>query len=224
MKRTIPITAIVLLTGVLVWVIWLWHPVADQSRVGRQLGLAAPPPGGDFTLRSWQGPLSTKDLRGKVLLIYFGYTWCPDICPTNLALITNALKALTPRELGRVQVLFVSVDPQRDTPERLREYTAYFHPSILGVTGTPAQVTAAAGLYGAAYHRAQAADSAMGYTVDHSAYTYVVDPAGRLAKVLDHGTNSDRIVAAIRSLLGGAGVKEGPISDPQGTMQREQRP
>jgi protein SCO1/2 len=213
MKRSIPIAAIVLLTGVLVWVIWLWHPVADQSGVGRRLGLAAPPSGGDFTLRSWRGPVSTKDLRGNVLLIYFGYTSCPDICPTNLALITNALKALTPSELGRVQVLFVSVDPQRDTLERLREYTAYFHPSILGVTGTPGEVAAAAKLYGAAYRRAEATDSAMGYTVDHSAYTYVVDPAGRLAQSLDHGTPSDRIIAVIRGLLEGPGAKEGSTSD-----------
>jgi len=212
-KRTIPIAAIVLLTGALVWVIWLWHPVNQQSDVGRGLGLAAPPSGGDFTLRSWQGPLSTEDLRGKVLLIYFGYTSCPDICPTSLALTANALKALTPAELARVQVLFISVDPQRDTPERLREYTAYFHPSILGVTGTPAQVAAAARLYGAAYHRSQAADSAMGYTVDHSAYTYVVGPAGGLVQVLEHGTPSDRIVVAIRSLLGGAGAKEGPTAN-----------
>ena len=73
-------------------------------------------------------------------------------------------------------------------------------------------MAAAARLYGAAYHRAQATDSAMGYTVDHSAYTYVVDPAGRLVQVLDHGTPSDRIIAAIRGLLGGAEAKEGPIA------------
>jgi protein SCO1/2 len=201
MKKTLPILAIVVLSAALAWLIWGWRPTADRSDIGHLLGLASPPTGGDFSLRSWQGTMRIQDLRGKVVLIYFGYTWCPDICPTNLAFIANALKALEPDELSRVQVLFVSVDPQRDTPERLREYTGHFHSAILGVTGTPEEVAAAAKLYGAAYRRAEMGDSAMGYTVDHSAYTYVVDPAGRLTQVLEHATPSERIVAVIRHAL-----------------------
>jgi protein SCO1/2 len=190
MKKTLPAVAIVILSAALLWLVWFWQPASDQTGVSRLLGLASPPTGGDFSLTSLQGPVRTQDLRGKVVLIYFGYSWCPDICPTNLAFIANALKLLAPEELRRVQMLFVSVDPERDTPERLREYTGYFHPAILGVTGTPAQVAAAAELYG--------------YTVDHSAYTYVVDPAGRLVQTLDHATRSERIAAAIRCALNGA--------------------
>jgi protein SCO1 len=141
------------------------------------LDLASPPQGGDFVLDSVNGPVALADLRGNVVLIYFGYTWCPDICPTNLVLIAGALKALTPEELERVRVLFVSVDPERDSVERLAEYSGYFHPEILGLTGTPEQIAEVAKLYGAAYRRTELADSAMGYVVDHSAYSHLVDHA-----------------------------------------------
>jgi protein SCO1/2 len=139
-----------------------------------------------------------------VVLIYFGYTFCPDICPTNLAFIANAFKELGPKDLQRVRVLFVGVDPGRDTPERLKEYTGYFHPNILGVTGSPEALAAAARLYGAAYRRVDQGDSAMGYAVDHSAYTYVVGADGKLARTLDHATPPARIVEAIRDTLRGA--------------------
>ena len=159
------------------------------------------PTGGDFQLQSAAGPFDLKDLRGRVVLIYFGYTWCPDICPTNLAFIASALKSLAPEELARVQVLFVSVDPERDDVHRLAQYTGYFHPQILGLTGTPEQIATAARLYGAAYRRAAQTNSAMGYAVDHSSRTYAVDPRGRLARTLDHATPPDMIAAVVRELL-----------------------
>ena len=96
------------------------------------------PTGGDFTLQSATGPVTLKDYRGKVVLLYFGYTYCPDICPTSLTATAQALGQLAPAELARVQTLFVSVDPERDTPARLKDYGAFFHPSIIGVTGTAA--------------------------------------------------------------------------------------
>ena len=135
------------------------------------------------------------------MLIYFGYTTCPDICPTNLAFLAAALRELTPDELKRVRVLFVSVDPERDDLRRLTEYAAYFHPHIQGVTGTPEQVAQVAAQYGAAYRRVEQTGSAMGYLVDHSAYTYIVDPAGHLVRSLDHATPPDQILAVIRRLL-----------------------
>ena len=201
MQRSLLIAAILVLLGVLGWLLNPWARGDGASEPHRSLDPAAPPSGGDFRLQSAAGTLDLKDLRGRVVLIYFGYTWCPDICPTNLAFIASALKSLSPHELARVQVLFVSVDPGRDDVQRLARYTAYFHPQILGLTGTPAEIAAAARLYGAAYRRSEQADSAMGYTVDHSSYTYVVDPQGRLARTLDHATPPDRIAAAIRALL-----------------------
>jgi len=201
MHKLLPIAVIVGLAVLLVWLLVGWQPAGDDNTAHRALGLAAEPTGGDFRLHAADGPVSLVDLRGKVVLIYFGYTWCPDICPTNLAIIALALRALAPAELTQVQVLFVSVDPERDTPKRLQEYAAYFHPAIVGVTGSQAEIARAAALYGAAYRRAEASDSAMGYSVDHSAYTYVVDPRGRLVATLDHATPSETLVATIREHL-----------------------
>lgn len=211
--------AILALGGLLVWLLWFWEPapnpvgvvganpnpspVETGGAIHSPLALAQAPGGGDFVLDSWQGPVDTRDLRGSVVLIYFGYTWCPDICPTNLAFVANAIGALRPEEQERVQVLFVGVDPQRDTLQRLREYGDYFHPRVLGLTGTPEELAKVAGLYGAAYRRADGDGSALGYTVDHSAYTYVLNPAGRLVGTLDHATPPAEIVAAIRAALAG---------------------
>ncbi len=205
MTRKLLVIIILVLTGLLAW-LWFWTPTgvemtSDKPR-HQTLNLAEPPTGGDFVLDSASGPVDLADFRGDVVLVYFGYTWCPDICPTNLVLIAGALKALTPVELERVHVLFVSVDPERDSVERLAEYSGYFHPRILGLTGTAEQIAAVAGLYGAAYRRTDLPDSAMGYVVDHSAYSYLVDPQGRLVRNLDHATPSAQIVAAIRELLG----------------------
>jgi protein SCO1/2 len=164
-------------------------------------GLASPPQGGDFTLESATGSVSLADFRGKVVLIYFGYTWCPDICPINLSHLRLALDGLGKEERKRVQVLLVSVDPQRDTPQRLSMYTAHFGTDILGVTGTPQQVAETAALYGAAYRRVEGEGSAMGYFVDHSAYTYLLDRTGRLRQTLDHATPPERIIATVRNYL-----------------------
>lgn len=205
-----PLLVIALLGAVLVWLLWFAPapgpdsaqapPTGDPAH--RVLDLAAPPQGGDFELRGPDGPMRLSDLRGKVLLLYFGYTLCPDICPTNLALIALALRGLTPAEVARVQVVFVSVDPARDTPAQLAEYTAWFHPGILGLTGSEDEIAAAGARYGAAWRRVEQPDSALGYAVDHSAYTYVIDPAGRLVETLDHATPAEAIAAAIRRHLG----------------------
>jgi protein SCO1/2 len=200
----VAVPALLALLLAMVLAVLIWLSPADPTVDGvahRQLGLAQPPDGGDFQLDGPDGPLALSDLRGKVVLIYFGYTWCPDICPTNLAILALALRQLTDAEREQVQVLFVSVDPARDTLERLRQYTAYFHPGIIALTGTDAKVAAAAKRYGAAYQRGEDGGTAMGYLVDHSAYTYLVDPDGRLVDTLNHATPAEHIVARVRSLL-----------------------
>lgn len=202
--------AVLSLTAMLAGLAWLWASGGFRDHPGglAPLELAPKPEGGDFTLQGVKGPVRLADLRGRVVLIYFGYTTCPDICPTNLAFIAAALRELSPEELGRVQVLFISVDPERDDLPRLADYAAYFHPNVLGITGTPQQVSEVAALYGAAYHRAEQENSALEYLVDHSAFTYLVDASGRLVRTLDHATPAAEIRAAIEELL---------QSDPTGT-------
>ena len=145
--------------------------------------------GGDFTLTADDGPVSLASLRGKVVLIYFGYATCPDACPTTLGFTT----------LARVKVIFVSVDPNRDTPAKLKQYVGHFHPNIIGVTG---EVPARRG--GVALRRRlryTPVSSAAIYVVDHTSITSVVAPNGRLVEQLPHGTPAADIAAAIRRWL-----------------------
>jgi protein SCO1 len=200
MQKSLLITGILLLTGLLAWLLFVWQPLGEQALKQDVIAQAQPPAGGDFTLQSDQGAVSLADFRGQVVMLYFGYTWCPDICPTNLSMFSRVLNELTADELAQVQPIFVSVDPRRDTPQRLREYTTYFHEKLIGITGTPEEVAQTAALYGVAY-RAVNPDTESNYAVDHSADTYLIDRQGRLAQRLPHGTPAEDMLAAIRSLL-----------------------
>ena len=164
----------------------------------------AEPEGGDFTLQSAKGPISLADYRGKVTVLYFGYTYCPDICPTSLSLLTQALNALQKHEIDKVQTLFISVDPERDTPAQLDRFTRYFHENIIGVTGDSELVKQVATAYGAAYRRVDG-ESKGGYLVDHTSVTYVIDPEGKLRESLPHGSDPVKILSAIRAYLPASG-------------------
>ncbi len=190
---------IVSLVALLGWVVLFWEPPAKP---GGHAGLEVSevPVGGDFTLDSYRGPVSLADYRGRVVVVYFGYTWCPDICPTSLGYLTAALNELDSSELSSVQAFFVSVDPERDTLERLKAYGEYFHPNILGITGRPETVREVATRYGAAYAKAEQ-KSETDYVVDHSAALYLVDREGRLADVLVHGTPPREIYDALKKLI-----------------------
>ncbi|MDP2827634.1 MAG: SCO family protein [Sulfuricellaceae bacterium] len=198
MLKKILVVLVLALAALLIWLALFWKPESAQTR--QTALIAAPPTGGEFTLQAAQGPVSLKDYRGKVVLVYFGYTYCPDICPTALAFTAQGLKLLTEDELAKTQVLFISVDPERDTPEKLKDYGTFFHPNILGLTGTPTQIGEAAKLYGASY-RKQDTGSAGGYVVDHSSNLYVLDTNGKLAATLPHGTMAKDIAIAIRTAM-----------------------
>lgn len=160
------------------------------------------PPGGDFALQSAAGPVSLQDFRGKVVLLYFGYASCPDVCPTALSLMAQALNGLSEKELSQVQGLFVSLDPERDTLERLAEYAPYFHSKLLGVTGTPKQVAEVAGRYGVDYYRVDLEGSALGYAINHTSATYLIGPDGGLRFLFPHQTSASVILEAVRYVLG----------------------
>ena len=160
------------------------------------------PLGSDFRLADPDGqPRSLADFRGKVVVLVFGYTHCPDVCPATLADFAAAVKRLGP-EGGRVQVLFVTVDPRRDTPELLRQYVPAFDPAFLGLRGdesVTSQVTRDFRIY-ANRREGSSPDS---YTVDHSAQSFVFDPGGRLRLVIGYGMPAEKIAADLRLLLNG---------------------
>ena len=156
--------------------------------------------GPDFRLTDHNGKeRSLADFKGKAVAMFFGYTHCPDVCPTTLSDMANALKALGP-DGQRVQVLFVTVDPKRDTPELLRSYVPAFNPTFLGLHGDAAptaKVTKDFKIY-AAERPGKTPES---YTVDHSVQTLVFDAKGKLRLMLAYGTPGDKIAADFRILL-----------------------
>ena len=136
--------------------------------------------GAPFTLTDHHGKtVSDTDFRGKFLVIYFGFTYCPDICPTSLQLIGAALDKLSPDVRSQVQPLFITVDPERDTPELLAPYVTHFVPDMVGLTGSPEAIKAVADGYRVAYWKVEDQDSALPYTVDHASLIFIMDKKGQ---------------------------------------------
>jgi len=156
---------------------------------------------GPFSLVDHRGR-SVTDLtfRGKFMLVFFGYTHCPDICPTDLQIMGAALDHLGGRS-RRVQPIFVTIDPQRDTAEVLAAYVPNFHPRMVGLTGTPAQIASAAAVYRVRYRKFFPASESAPYLLDHSASIYLVGPKGRPLSHYPHGMTSKAIAADIRRFL-----------------------
>jgi protein SCO1/2 len=202
MSRRLLFAVIALLATAVIALALFWQPQLPPAP-----GLSSAPAGGDFVLTSADGSIDTATLRGKVVLIYFGYTYCPDICPTSLAVTSQALGKLAPDELALVKTVFVSVDPERDTPARLKSYVEFFHPSIVGVTGSTEQIAVAAREYGAIYARQDVGGA--GYVIDHSAWTYVVAPDGRLVGRIAHGATVEQTLAEIRKWLPSSSTPKG---------------
>ena len=187
------------LAALLGGLVFVWQPEALHDAPQR----SALPAGGDFTLSSADGPVALADYRGKVVLLYFGYTFCPDVCPTSLATIAQALSMLAPDELEKVAGFLISVDPERDTMTVLKAYAPFFHPRLVGISGSAAEIAQVARQYGARYMK-QKPDGDGRYAVDHSSLTYVVGTDGKLAATLPYASPPQRIVDAIRAQLGAA--------------------
>jgi len=154
----------------------------------------------DFTLTSTNGQLvSLSDFRGQLVVLYFGYTFCPDVCPTTLFEYKQALALLGP-QADQVQVIMVTVDPERDTPETLAQYLTQFSPDFLGLTGTLDEVSTVAVLYGI-YFSKEAGSVATYYLVNHTASQMVIDTEGHLKLVFPYGTSAEDIAADLTFLL-----------------------
>jgi len=156
--------------------------------------------GGDFVLHSADGPVSLQDFRGKVILLFFGYTHCPDICPLTLTNWATAFEKLTTLELENVRGIFVSVDPGRDTFEVLKNYTEYFSPNIIGVTGTHEELIKITALYRSDYEL-ENDGKGRDYLVDHMSLVYLLDKQGRVHDLLSHDSKPDEITRSLRKFL-----------------------
>ena len=157
--------------------------------------------GGPFTLTSPDGATVTdQTYRGKWLLVYFGFTSCPDSCPTALLEISAALEKLGP-DADKLQPLFITVDPQRDTPAVMGNYTQSIDPRIVGLTGTPQQIAAVAQEYGVYYEPRKSGPGAEDYVMDHSTYLYLMDTEGEFVRGLDADTPGERIAEVVRGAM-----------------------
>jgi protein SCO1/2 len=156
--------------------------------------------GGEFQGESIDGDVSLNDFKGKLVLLYFGYTSCPDICPTSLTSMKFALNELDDDQLAQIQPIFYSVDPERDSLQQLQIYSQFFSPLILGMTGSRQQIDNAIKQYGAYYRMVDQPDSAMGYTVDHSSKIYLIDQQGEFLGTVSHN-NPNQLVERIHSIL-----------------------
>src|SRR3954447_11428254 len=157
------------------------------------------PVGGPFALVDHTGTAKTdQDFRGKVLLVYFGFTFCPDVCPTDLQQIGLALDRLGPLA-AQIHPLFITLDAKRDTTEHLAEYVPSFHKDIVGLSGSATAIRAAADAY-KVYYREVAREGGSDYTIDHSAFLYLMDRDGRFIGFLPPGTSADRIAETLRGI------------------------
>ncbi|HEV3008223.1 MAG TPA: SCO family protein [Burkholderiales bacterium] len=156
------------------------------------------PYGQSFELTDHTGkPRRLEDFRGKAVVLFFGFTHCPDICPTTLADISHAIQQLGP-DAQRVQMLMVSVDPERDTPESLAKYVTAFDPRFLGLRGDLEATKKVAAEFKIYFAKRKTGDS---YNVDHSAQSYVIDPQGRLRLLVRHDRIAQDLAADLRALL-----------------------
>jgi len=163
----------------------------DELMLGKDVG-------GDFTLTDARGrKRSLHDFRGKVVALYFGFTTCPDICPTDLLALGQAIKDLG-RDGRAIQPLFVTLDPARDKPAVIGEYARNFHPDFVALTGTEAEIANVARAY-KVFHEKVPVKGASGYTIDHSAFTYVIDREGKYVGFVPPGTPRDKIARILHA-------------------------
>ncbi len=202
-RRRVGLLAVVLIVGALGFAVYQLYQHPGRMAGGGPQATAVPAIGGPFSLTDHNGkPVTEAAFKGKLMLVYFGYTYCPDICPTALTEMSNAIEALGP-QADRVAPVFVTVDPARDTPEHLKEYMSFFHPRFVGLTGTAEQVAAAAKAYRVYYAKAKGkeASDALDYMMDHTSIIYLIGPEGALKAHFPHGTGADAMAKKIRELL-----------------------
>jgi protein SCO1 len=171
------------------------RPAAPMGAVGKaQVG-------GPFSLVDHTGKRVTdKDFRGRYMLVFFGFTFCPDVCPAGLQVMTAALERIGAKA-ERVTPLFITIDPERDTPGQLAQYVKSFHPRLVGLTGTPAEIQAAASAYRVFHKKVKDEKSTSDYTMAHTSIIYLMDPAGEFVTHFTHATPVETMVASLARAL-----------------------
>jgi protein SCO1/2 len=187
---------------IVVWLIVLaggWYFMFKSPQVPERYATI----GGEFTLTSSDGPVSLADFRGQVVAVFFGYTHCPDVCPAGLNNIASALNQLDQEELAQTHALFISVDPERDTPQLMAEYANYFHARIIGLSGSLKAVAAVAKSYGVFFVRQpeEESESADDYYVSHSRSLFIINRDGHIVDMIKHDADPVIIADRIRTWL-----------------------
>jgi cytochrome oxidase Cu insertion factor (SCO1/SenC/PrrC family) len=188
---------LVLAAVVLLGVRWLGpgsEPAAALTEV---------PIGGPFTLTDQNGRrVSDEEFRGRLMLVYFGYTFCPDMCPLGLTTIADAIDVLPPELQDQVVPVFITVDPARDTPAVLRDYVPQFSPRLVGLTGSEAEIAGALRAYRVYASKSDAKAADGGYLVDHSTFTYLMGRNGKYLTHFGHGTTPEEMAKSIGQFAG----------------------
>jgi len=182
---------VVMIAGLVAW--FSWHAQPEIPGYLKRMG-------GDFTLESADGPVALQAFRGKLVLVYFGYTHCPDVCPMALGVISEAMHALPEADKERVAALFVSLDPQRDHPQLLKQYAGFFDQRIIGVTGSKDLLEQIAAAWHVDYNVPETA-AGENYAVEHSTFIYLLNKEGQIVELFDEKTAPPVIAQAMRRWL-----------------------
>ncbi|MFO7312133.1 MAG: SCO family protein [Bacillota bacterium] len=196
------VAALIVLVGLAGWGAWtLWGPKPLSQQAFHGFVLDPPQPAPELGLIDQHGkPFRLADHRGRAVMLFFGYTNCPDVCPATLIYYTQVKRELGPLA-DRVRFVFVTVDPEYDTPERLREYVNRFDPSFYGLWGSPEELEPVLANYGIYVSKVPNENSPVGYWVNHTALSFVIDPQGRLVLAFPFGVEPQDMAADLRRII-----------------------
>jgi len=159
------------------------------------------PSTGDLHLRSYRGPFSIRSLRGNVVVMFFGYTHCPDVCPRDMSIISHAYDSFNASQQSRLKVVFVSLDPARDDVKTLKDFAQYFNPDFIGVTGSKKDINTLARRFNVHFKKVPVKGSSSEYGFEHTASIYILDSQGRISVILPNGISDIALRQAIKYLL-----------------------
>jgi len=189
MKSIKTIAIVVFLAVVLIIVL---KPFVDEYKEEKKY---------DFKVDTIDAKVTKESFKGKALAVYFGYTYCPDVCPTSLSSLASALNSFKKEEIKDFVGIFISVDPNRDTLKNLKEYTNYFHPNFIGATSSKENIDDITKRYGSYYKKIELENSAMGYSISHTSFIYLFDKNGRFVEKLDHFSDPSKIKKSLKKVL-----------------------